>query len=154
IQTFQHRSVKEIERKLIEIFPRKRPNKFTDYNAFFQQIAVFVRNKKLVLKPITIIMLSDGIPDAPMKDGKHDYRSIKLQSLETLARDITLRVLYTSAVVGMNWQTKVPRQRVKVWTQDANVMKDWKDPHIMVPGKKFSEQERFFSWVKDNVDFN
>ena len=154
IQTFQHRNIKEIERKLIQIFPRRQANQFTDYNAFFKQISVFVRNKKLVLKPITIVMLTDGIPDAPKKNGKHDYRSIKLKSLETLARDITLRVLYTSAVVGMNWQTKVPRQRVKIWTQDANVMRDWKDRHTLLPGKPFDQQTRFFSWMKDNVDFN
>ena len=98
-------------------------------------------------------MLSDGIPDAPKKKGKHDYRSIKVKALENLARDITLRVLYTSAVVGMNWRTKVPRQRVKIWTQDANVMKDWKDSHTFQKGVKFDKQDRFFSWIKDNVDF-
>ena len=153
IQTFENRSIKEIENQLKKIFPKKKGNPFTDYNAFFEQISVFVRNKKLVLKPITIVMLSDGIPDAPKKNGKHDYRSFKLKTLENLARDITIRVLYTSAVVGLNWQDKVPRQRVKVWTQDANVMTYWKDSKIMVPGKKFEEQDRFFAWVKDNVDF-
>lgn len=154
IQTFQHRSIKEIELKLKEIFPQKRENKFTDYNAFFKQISVTVKSRKLVFKPISIVMLSDGIPDAPKKNGKHDYRSIKVRALENLARDITVRVLYTNAAVGENWRTKVPRQRVKIWTTDANVMRYWKDKHIMVPGRKFAKQDRFFSWVKENVDFN
>jgi len=153
IQTFQHRSIKEIEQKLFEIFPTNVENPFTDYNAFFEQIAVFVRNKKLVLKPITVVMLSDGVPDAPNKGIRTTYRDLKPKALENLARDITLRVLYTSAVVGMNWQTQVPRDRVKIWTQDANVMKDWKDKHILQPKKAFADQDRFFSWVKDNVDF-
>jgi len=153
IHTFQHRSIKEIEIELRQIFPKKTRNPFTDYNAFFDQVSVFVKNKKLVMKPISIVMFSDGIPDAPKKNGKHDYRSIKLRALENLARDITVRVLYTSAPVGINWQTKVPRQRVKVWTQDANVMKGWKDKHILLPRKKFKTQKRFFSWIHDNVDF-
>lgn len=153
IQDFEHRSVKEIESKLKTIFPRNKQNPFTDYTAFFNQIAVTVRNRNLVLKPIEIMMLSDGIPDAPKKNGKHDYRSIRLDPLENLARNITLRVLYTSAVVGMNWQTEVPRKRVKVWTQDDRVMKGWNSSKIMIPGKPFEEQTRFFNWVSDNVDF-
>lgn len=153
IQTFEHQSIKQIEAKLFNIFPKTDNNKYTDYDAFFEQVGVFVRSKKLVLKPISLIMLTDGIPDAPKKDGKHDYRTIKLQSLETLARDITLRVLYTSAVVGMDWRTQVPRKRVKVWSQDAEVMKAWKAKHIFEPGKKFKDKKRFFSWMLDNVDF-
>jgi hypothetical protein len=153
IQTFEHRSVAEIETKLREIFPKKVQNPFTDYNAFFEQISVHVRNKKLVLKPISIVMLSDGIPDAKNRDGRQEYRTIKLKSLENLARDITLRVLYTSAEVGMNWQTRVPRDRVKIWSQDADVMKSWKDDKIFQPGLPFSQQSRFFHWLKENVDF-
>lgn len=153
IQTFEHRNVGEIETKLREIFPKNVENPFTDFNAFFEQISVHVKNKKLVLKPITIVMLTDGVPDAKNRDGKQEYRTIKLNALENLARDITLRVLYTSAEVGMNWQTRVPRERVKIWSQDADVMKMWKDAKIMQPGLPFAQQGRFFSWVKDNVDF-
>src|ERR1041385_569425 len=39
IQTFQDRTVQEIEAQLRTIFPRKRENPFTDYNAFFSQVA-------------------------------------------------------------------------------------------------------------------
>jgi hypothetical protein len=66
---------------------------------------------------------------------------------------VTVRLLYTSAVVGKNWQTEVPRKRVKVWTQDADVMVAWKDPKIMLPEAGFEEQPHFFDWVADNVDF-
>jgi hypothetical protein len=152
IQTFQNKTIQEIAVKLREIFPKSVKNPYTDYNAFLEQVALTVRNKNLVLRPISIVMVTDGIPDVK-NNGETDFRSLVVKPLEQLARNVTIRVIYTSAVVGKNWQTRVPRQRVKIWTQDAEVMVSWKDPSIMLPGKPFAQQERFFSWVKDNVDF-
>jgi hypothetical protein len=152
IQTFQNKSIEEIAAKLREIFPKSVANPYTDYNAFLEQVALTVRNKNLVLRPISIVMVTDGIPDVK-HNGETDFRSLVVKPLEQLARNVTIRLIYTSAVVGKNWQTRVPRQRVKIWTQDAEVMVSWKDPSIMLPGKLFAQQERFFSWVKDNVDF-
>lgn len=152
ISTFENKSVKEIADRLHEIFPKKILNPFTDYNAFFKQVALTVKNKNLVLRPISVVMVSDGIPDVKT-EGKTDYKSIEVKPLESLARNTSIRLLYTSAVVGSNWQTKVKRKRVKVWTQDAEVMVSWKDEKILQPDTEFEQQERFFSWVKDNVDF-
>lgn len=152
IQSFENKSIAEIDSQLREIFPRENPNPLTDYNAFFEQVALTVKNKNLVLRPISIVMVSDGKPDVN-RNGKTDFRSLVVKPLEKLARSVTVRVLYTDAVVGRDWQTKVPRSRVKVWTQDANVLVSWKDPKILRPGKPFEEQESFFAWVKDNVDF-
>lgn len=152
IQTFQNKSVGEIEKTLREMFPRERPNPFTDYNAFFEQIAYTVRSKNLVLRPITIVMVSDGIPDVEHR-GETDFSSIVLVPLERLARSVTVRLLYTNAVVGKSWQTEIPRKRVKVWTQDAEVMVSWKDPKILLPGTPMEQQPHFFAWVEDNVDF-
>ena len=98
------------------------------------------------------MMLSDGIPDTK-RNGKTDFSSIILRPLEKLSRSVTLRLLYTDAVVGRNWQTKVKRSRVKIWTQDAEVLVSWKDSKILLPNKRFEDQDRFFEWVKDNVDF-
>lgn len=154
IETFQYKDLDGIEKKLREIFPKEKENKFTDYNAFFQQVSDYAKNKKLVMKPVTILMFSDGIPDAPKVDGKDDYRSFKLDTLETLSRNVTIRLLYTDAVVGQNWQDKVPRKRIRIWTQDATVMKDWKAPEIFQPDVPFEKKERWFSWVKNNVDFS
>ncbi|MGE0173713.1 MAG: hypothetical protein AB7T49_13030 [Oligoflexales bacterium] len=153
IETFQYKSIPEIEKKLYEIFPAKVTNQFTDYNAFFRQITTFVRDRKLVMKPISIVLLSDGVPDAPKVDGKLDYRSFQVEPLETLSRDVTLRLLYTTAEVGMNWQTKIPRKKVKIWTQDANVMKTWKEKDIFLSKTPIEKQERLLSWVTNNVDF-
>ena len=153
IQTFQYKSIEEIEKQLREIFPSKVTNKFTDFNAYFEQVATFVRNRKLLMKPMDIVLFTDGEPDAPSEQGKTTFRMLNLKPFENLSRKITLRVLYTSAEVGSNWQTQVPRKRVKVWTQDAQVMAGWKAPDIFLKDTPFEKQERWFKWVKDNVDF-
>ena len=80
-------------------------------------------------------------------------KSLKLDSLERLTRDLTVRLLYTDAITGKQWQTELPRKRAKIWTQDAIVMKEWKDPKIVLPGHPLQDQRRLFSWIKDNVDF-
>ncbi|TFH02446.1 MAG: hypothetical protein E4H13_02015 [Calditrichales bacterium] len=152
IQNFENKTIPEIKAKLEEIFPVAEMNPFTDYNAFFEQVAHTVKTKNLVLRPITVIMLSDGIPDVKREDAT-DFSSIRVEPLERLARNVTIRLLYTGAVVGKDWQTRVKRRRVKVWTQDAEVLRSWKDPSILLPGKPIEAQSYFFSWVQDNVDF-
>jgi hypothetical protein len=154
IQTFQNLKVEEIREKLAEIFPKSKSNPFTDFNAFFEQIGQTVKNKKLLLKPVSIVMISDGKPDVKGKKGRDLMRTLKLAPLEALSRNITLRLLYTDAVTGASWQNDVPRRRVKIWTGDAKVMNEWKSENLYLPGKPFDEQERLFSWIKDNVDFN
>ena len=152
IQTFENKSVDEIHATLQGMFPKERPNPFTDYNAFFEQVAYTVQSKNLVLRPIAIVMISDGVPDVT-RNGKTSYDSIDLKPLERLARSVTVRLLYTDAVVGKSWQTQVSRQRIRIWTQDADVMRAWRDPKIMVGGVPFDQQPHFFEWVGDNVDF-
>jgi hypothetical protein len=152
IQTFENKSVEEIHATLVEMFPTERPNPFTDFNAFFEQVSHTVRSKNLVLRPLTVVMVSDGIPDVS-RDGKTSYESVSLAPLERLARSVTVRLLYTDAVVGKSWQTQVSRKRIKVWTQDADVMRSWKDPKIMLEDVAFEKQPHFFDWVQDNVDF-
>lgn len=151
-QTFENKSIEEIGETLRQIFPKRAANRFTDYNAFFEQCALTVKNKNLVLRPISIVMLSDGIPDVKT-EGETDFRSITMKPLERLARNVTIRLLYTDAVSGTSWQTRVPRRRVKIWTQDAEVMVSWRDPKILMPDTAIESQSHFFEWIKDNVDF-
>jgi hypothetical protein len=151
-QTFEGKSVAEISERLREMFPEKTKNPYTDFNAFFEQVATTVRNRKLVLRPISIIMITDGVPDVK-REGRTDFRSINLRPLEILSRNITVRVLYTSAGTGRSWQTEVPRSRVKVWTQDADVMVSWKDPDIVMADKPIGEQEKLILWIEDNVNY-
>jgi len=152
IQTFQNMPVEAIDGKLRTFFPTDSLNPFTDYNAFFEQVALTVKNKNLLMRPISIVMVSDGVADVKSEEVT-DIRTINLQPLERLARSVTIRLLYTDPVTGKAWQTRVKRQRVKVWTQDADVMKAWKDSTLMIPDKPFEEQTRLFEWIKDNVDF-
>jgi len=154
IQVFQHKSVSNIRKKLNEYFPKKKQNDLTDFNAFFEQIALTIRNKNLVLRPVSVVMLSDGIPDVK-KNGKTDFRSINLHPLEQLSRNITLRLLYTDPVTGKKWQTQIPRKRVKIWTQSADVMTTWNDSTIFIPDSSLTlaKQDRWLDWTKDNVDF-
>jgi hypothetical protein len=151
-QTFEGRPSTEITERLREIFPKEGENPYTDFNAFFEQIALTVRNKRLVLRPISILILSDGVPDM-RKDGKTDFRSIDFKPIERLSRNITIRLLYTTPEVGRQWQTGIRRSRVKIWTQDAKVMETWKDQNIFDPNKPPEERNAFFNWVKDNVDY-
>lgn len=153
IQTFQNRSVEQIETQLRELFPRKKENPFTDYNAYFTQVADLISTRRLILKPVSIVLLSDGQPDLGGKERSARFRGIALKPLESLSRNITLRVLYTDAVTAKSWHDEVPRRRVKVWTQDALVMAEWKDPKMYLADRPFERQDRFFAWVRENVDF-
>lgn len=153
IHVFQNKSVEAIEKQLREYFPKEKQNNLTDFNAFFEQIALTLRNKSLVLRPVSVVMISDGVPDVTNEEGKTDYRSIDFSPLERLSRNISIRLLYTDPVTGKNWQTKIPRRRVKIWTQSADVMTTWNDSTIFVPDSTLAKQDRWLKWTKDNVDF-
>lgn len=153
IHVFENKSVEGIEKKLREYFPKEKQNDLTDFNAFFEQIALTIRNKSLVLRPVSVVMLSDGVPDVTNKEGKTDFRSIDFSPLERLSRNITIRLLYTDPVTGKNWQTEIPRRRVKIWTQSADVMTTWNDSTIFMPDSTLAKQDRWLEWTKDNVDF-
>lgn len=154
IETFQGKSVSEIDDKLKEFFPKNKLDPYTDYNAFLEQVSDMVKDRKMVLKPISVVMVSDGELDVPSKNGRHDYRSIDFYPMEKLSRNITVRLLYTNPTVGKKWEDEIPRQRVKVWTQDAEVLTTWKDPKIFQPDQPIDKQDKFFAWLKDNVDFS
>lgn len=152
IHVFENKSVEEIEDQLKEYFPKEAQNQFTDFNAFFEEIALTMRNKNLVLRPVSVVMLSDGVPDL-QRNGDTDFRSIELSPLERLSRNITIRLLYTDPVTGKAWQTEIPRRRVKIWTQSADVMTTWNDSTIFMPDTTLAKQDRWLKWTKDNVDF-
>jgi hypothetical protein len=138
------------------LFPKDVQNPFTDFNAFFEQIAQTIRNKNLVLRPVSVVMVSDGIPDSPdVKQGSGEtvYRNVNLDPLEKLSRNISIRLLYTTPQVGQKWQTEIPRRRIKMWTQDAKVMTSWNDSSIFEADKPLAEQKRWHDWTLDNVDY-
>jgi hypothetical protein len=157
IELFENEDIDGLKKKLKEVFPRNtKSNALTDFNAFFEQAAQLVKTRRLILKPISIVMLSDGQPDMPgEKTGTDEiFHKINLNPLELLSRNITVRLLYTDAVTSKRWQTMVPRKRVKVWTQDAEVMKTWKDDKIFAEDKPMEDQTKLLSWMHSNVDFD
>lgn len=153
IHDFTDKTVAEIEAGLREWFPPT--DTMTDFNVFFQQVARITKERNLALAPITIMLVSDGVPDAGGRPAADDpsarYRQIDLTPLEYLSRNLTLRLAYASPKVGDQWREHVPRQRVRMWTVEAEVMRGWTTQ--MRPEADMAQQESFWKWVRDNVDY-
>jgi len=149
IQDLSGKSPAQISASLRAWFPETDP--ITDYNAFFERIAVHVQRQNLTLAPLSIIMFSDGVPDIPGAKGDELYRRINFKPLEYLSRSVTVRLLYASPKVAQRWENHVPRKRVRLWTQDADVMQGWRR-HV-VPSREMERQDSLWSWMKNVVDF-
>ncbi|HLE11119.1 MAG: hypothetical protein A2504_01515 [Bdellovibrionales bacterium RIFOXYD12_FULL_39_22] len=151
IHDFDGLSPLEIEEKLTKEFSGQTDN-LTDFNTFFLRIKSIVKQKNLVLAPISIIMLTDGVPEIPKGQGKdvkvvkQAYSKIDISPLEYLTRNISIRILYASPKVGNNWQSYVPTSRIKVWTVEPAVMFGWEDQ------LRRNGMSGLWSWVKDNID--
>lgn len=153
IHDFTDKTVAEIEAGLREWFPPT--DTMTDFNVFFQQVARVTKERNLALAPITVVMLSDGIPDAGGRPTADDpaarYRLIDLSPLEYLSRNLTVRLAYASPKVGDQWRKHVPRRRVRMWTVDAEVMRGWTTQ--VRPETEIGRQDHLWKWVLDNVDY-
>ncbi|MCG3112680.1 MAG: hypothetical protein MCM46_12770 [Candidatus Manganitrophus sp. SB1] len=152
IHDFTGKSIPEIEEQLRAWFVPM--DSFTDFNPFFQQVARIAKERHLTLSPITVMLVSDGIPDAPMPASETGslYEKIDLSPLEYLSRNLTIRLAYASPKVGENWRKEIPRQRVRLWAVEGEVMKGWSkqvEPEVVDP----AGQERLWKWVRDNVDY-
>jgi hypothetical protein len=151
IHDFSGKSIEQIEADLRRWYPPS--DTMTDFNAFFVQVARIAKERGLTLSPITIMIVSDGIPDVPgAKPGSMPlYERIDLSPLEYLSKNLTLRLTYTSPRVGENWRKHVRRQRVRLWTAEVEVMKSWQAQ--LIPGSDPAGQARLWKWVRENVDF-
>src|SRR6266850_3757469 len=129
IQDFSDKSVQEIEKDLRTWFVSS--DALTDFNPFFKQVSRIVKERNLVLAPITLTVVTDGVPDFSVPRAKAGslavYKKLDLTPLEYLSRRMSVRLAYVSPQVGKNWRELVPRQRVRLWTVDAEIMKGWKD---------------------------
>ncbi len=153
IQDFAGKEIPEIEQALREWFS---PNDaLTDFNPFFQQVARIVKERNLILAPVTLMIVTDGVPDFShpgARRGSEDlYKLIDLSSLEYLTRKLTLRLAYVSPQVGQNWREHVPRQRVRLWTIDEEIMKGWTE-HV-APSQPAQDQGQLWEWIQHNVDY-
>jgi hypothetical protein len=149
IHTFQNMSVEQIAKYLRKEYPAR--DGLTDFNPFFERVATLVTRQNLVLSPINIVMLTDGIPDTPSErnDSLSKYKKIDVSKLEYLSKNITVRVLYPRPTVAVHWEKQIPRRRVRMWTVDDEVMATWRRHYR--PG--VPEQDELWKWINDNVDF-
>jgi hypothetical protein len=149
IHDLEGKSVREIKAALKEWFPPR--DTITDFNAFFAEIAAQTKDRNLTLAPICIMIITDGVPATGVREDKTTYEHIDLDPLEYLSRRVTVRLTYLDPIVAKRWRDNVPARRVRIWTVPGEVMEGWKEQ--MQPGVTLAEQDKFWRWVKDNVDF-
>src|SRR5712691_8609667 len=151
IQDLSGKTPAQIATDLRAWFPQEDP--ITDFNAFFQRAALHVKRNNLVLAPLNVVLFSDGEPDYPgagRMSLDDRYKRIDLSPLEYLSRNVTVRLLYADPPIAQLWENKVPRKRVRLWTQDSEVMKGWR--RHMVDGAPMQRQDSLWSWVDKVVD--
>src|SRR2546425_844128 len=151
IQDLSGKSPAQIASDLRAWFPQEDP--ITDFNAFFQRAALHVKRNNLVLAPLNVVLFSDGEPDYPgagRLSVEEKYKRVDLSPLEYLSRNVTVRLLYADPPIAQLWENKVPRKRVRLWTQDSEVMKGWR--RHMVDGAAMERQDSLWSWVDKVVD--
>jgi hypothetical protein len=73
-----------------------------------------------------------------------------MSPLEFLSRNVTVRLLYADPPIAQLWERKVGRKRVKLWTQDAQVMRGWRRHQLA--GYPMERQDSLWSWVQHIVD--
>ena len=155
IQVFERKSVPEIKAKLKKLFSTK-GNYLTDFNAFFKRVSEVVQKQNLLLAPLAIVIVTDGVPEvAAVRKGKGkiekaSYEGIDVSPLEFLARNVTIRILYPSPIVAAAWEREVPRQRLRMWTVEAEIMQGWHEQLEKKP--KLEDEKRFWKWIQDIVD--
>ena len=150
IHDFLGKDRDQIEADLREWFPSE--DQLTDFNTFFAQAADLINQRGLTLAPLNVVLFTDGVPDVERGSEPVDpYAAIDVSPLEYLSRSVTLRVLYPTPSVAANWRSGVSRKRVRLWTQDAEVMRGW-DAQVRA-GLAIEEQDLLWTWVTDNVDF-
>lgn len=151
IHDFAGKNIPQIEADLRRWFPPTDP--LTDFNAFFRQVARIAKERNLILTPITIMVVSDGVPDVPdLKPGSPDsFKTIDLSVLEFLSRNITLRLIYASPKVSDYWRRLITRQRVRFWAVEREVMTAWREQ--VKPNADPARQDRLWKWVRETVDY-
>ena len=151
IHTFQNMSIPQIEAYLRREYPAR--DGLTEFSPFFKRVAVLVKRQNLVLSPINIVLLTDGLPDTPAAKGDSlgPYKKIDLSQLDYLSKNVTVRVLYPDPTTAVRWENVIPRRRVRMWTVANQIMETW--PRHHKPGVRPEDQAALWKWIQDNVDF-
>ncbi len=151
ISDFQGKSVEQIASDLKTWFPPE--DRLTDFNAFFSRITTLVKRQNLILAPLNVVVMSDGVPDGSpaAQDTAAAYAALNVSGLEYISRTVTVRLLYPTPTVAVAWEHHLPRQRVRVWTVDGQVMAGWHDE--VTPDAPIADDSALWGWIKENVDF-
>ncbi len=150
IHDFQGKNPEQIDADLRVWFPPE--DNLTDFNTFFLQVSDLVKQRGLILSPLNVVLFSDGIPDLTAdEEATNRYSTLDVSPLEYLSRSVTVRLLYPDPTVAADWRRSVPRQRVRLWTQDAEVMDGWTAQ--LQANLTLEEQDGLWNWISDNVDF-
>ena len=151
IHAFQGKSPEEIAAVLREQFPSR--DGFTDFNAFFDRVATLVKRQGLILAPLNIVLLTDGIQDLTASSSTESrFATIDLGPLEYLSRSVTVRLLYATPTVSVAWEREIDRRRVRMWTVDHEVMGGWRE-QLESDTNGGGAEENLWKWVQDNIDF-
>ncbi|MCH8143524.1 MAG: hypothetical protein IIA55_02240 [Gemmatimonadetes bacterium] len=151
IHAFQGKSPEEIATVLREQFPSR--DGFTDFNAFFDRVATLVKRQGLILAPLNIVLLTDGIQDLTADSGTESrFATIDLGPLEYLSRSVTVRLLYATPTVSVAWEREIDRRRVRMWTVDHEVMAGWRE-QLEFDINSGGAEDNLWKWVQDNIDF-
>lgn len=146
------KTIAQIEQTLRERFPPT--DTLTHFNVFFRRVARIAAERNLLLRPLTVVLITDGLPDvaagSPALGAAGAYRQIDLGPLEYLAPRVTLRLAYASPPVAERWRALVPRERVRLATVSHEVMKRWRAQ--VRPNADPAEQDPLWQWVRENVD--
>lgn len=149
IHDLKDKDVAQIEAFLRERFPPK--DTLTDFNAFFNEVARHTKEWNLHLVPISVLIVTDGVPALETLREEAAYKQIDLEPLEYLSRRVTIRLTYLKPSVAKHWRDDIHARRVRIWTVAGEVMEGWKKQ--MEPGVELAQQEKLWKWIKDNVDF-
>lgn len=151
VHLFEDKDVAEIDSILRELYPPQ--DSYTDFNSFFDRVATLVKRQGLVLAPINMVMLSDGVPDVTNGNvtAEDRFEQIDMSPLEYLSRNVTVRLLYADPTTSVDWERRIKRRRVRLWTVDAPVMAGWRNE--LAPGALPDDQDGLWRWVQDNIDF-
>src|SRR5204863_10121990 len=92
IATFENMSVAEIARYLRKEYPNH--DGLTDFNPFFNRVATLITRQNLVLAPLNIVLVTDGVPDTPAakNDSVGKYKKIDVSKVEYLPQNLTVRL--------------------------------------------------------------
>jgi len=152
IDTFRNMSVAQIAAFLRKEYPSN--DGLTDFNPFFERVGTLVKRQNLILAPLNIVMFSDGMPDIPgasRMSADQLYGKVDLSPLEFLSRSVTVRLLYATPSIAQHWERRVKRTRVRIWTQDSQVMQGWR--RFVAAGLPPERQDSLWSWTDKIVDF-